>query len=66
MTKLLNSGGGTTIIISILIIYFLALAVIGVLFISDYLVREDVVISQALSYCEPKSFIKNYKIYFKR
>lgn len=52
--------------VSILVIYSVALLVVTILFISEYLVREDVVISQVFKYVEPKNFIKNYKIYFKR
>ena len=62
----MTSGGGSTIIISVLVIYSLALLVVGILFVSEYVVREDVVVAEVNRYVEPKSFINSYKIYFRR
>lgn len=66
MTTFMTSGGGSTIIISVLVIYSLALLVVGILFVSEYVVREDVVVAEVNQYVEPKSFINSYKVYFRR
>lgn len=42
------------------------LLVIMVLFISEYVVRQEVVIAEVNNYKEPPAFVKNFKIYFKR
>ena len=54
-----------TIAISTIAVYFLAMIVITILFISEYLVREDVIITKVMNYSESK-VVKNMRIYFKK
>jgi hypothetical protein len=42
------------------------LIVIIVLFISEYVVRQEVLIAEVNNYKESPTFVKNFKIYFKR
>jgi len=51
---------------SVLAIYILGMLVVTILLISEYFVREDVVISKVCNYYEPKNNFKNMRIYFKR
>jgi polyferredoxin len=60
-----NQSAGMTIMASILAIYVLGMLVVTILLISEYFVREDVVISRVCNYYEPKNNFKNMRIHFK-
>jgi len=55
-----------TVMASVLAIYILGMLVVTILLISEYFVREDVVISKVCNYYEPKNNFKHMRIYFKR
>jgi hypothetical protein len=65
MHSFVSQSAGVTICVSVLVIFGLALLVVGVLFVSEYLVREEVVISRVLNFEELKQ-ARNYKIYFRK
>ena len=66
LSALVGQSAGMTIMASVLAIYALGMLVVTVLLISEYFVREDVVISRVCNYFEPKNNPRNMRIYFKR
>jgi hypothetical protein len=54
------------VMVTILVLYFIVLVVIGILFISEYVVKQEISIYDVLNYSEQPHFAKNYKIYFRR
>ena len=49
----------------ILVIYSLAMMIVTILFMSEYMVKEEVVITRVLNYFEPTR-PKNLRIHFRR
>ena len=66
ISAFLSQGAGMTVLVSIIVLFSLAMVVVMVLFLSEYVVRQDVVIDRVLNYQQPKSFLKNYRVYFKQ
>lgn len=56
----------SAVYITILVIYFIVLVVVAILFVSEYVVRQELAVSDVTAYKEPSHFLKNYKIYFKK
>ena len=55
--------------IGVIVIGFIVLVVVGILFISEHMVREEIVVTDVFKYRESLGYsgmVKNYRIYFKR
>jgi hypothetical protein len=59
---------GTTIVVYVCVImlWIVVMVVVGILFISEYVVRQEAIIADVGDYLQPASFLKNFKIYFRR
>ena len=56
----------SAIYVTLLVVYFIVLVVVAILFVSEYVVRQELAVSEVTAYKEPSPFLKNYKIYFKK
>lgn len=66
LSQMLATSGGATIMSFVVVIYFVGLLVVAILFISEYVVRSEILITGVINFKEIKNLAKNYKIYFRR
>lgn len=67
LKKVLIPTGTTMVVyVCVILLWIVVLVVVGILFISEYVVRQETIIADVGDYLQPPTFLKNFKIYFRR